>query len=75
MASTGVHLENAAMSAALKEKRGAGEAEKDVSGNASSETASIRTVPGDHTHRKLKSRHIQMIGTSRPNPTRPLTRD
>ncbi|KXX80246.1 General amino acid permease AGP2 [Madurella mycetomatis] len=32
------------------------------SGTASPESASIRSAPGDHTHRKLKSRHIQLIG-------------
>ncbi|GAB1316695.1 proteinral amino acid permease agp2 [Madurella fahalii] len=32
------------------------------SGTASPESASIRSTPGDHTHRKLKSRHIQLIG-------------
>jgi amino acid permease len=32
--------------------------------NSPSEHGSIRNARGDHTHRRLKNRHIQLIGTS-----------
>ncbi|KAL2256839.1 hypothetical protein VTK26DRAFT_1044 [Humicola hyalothermophila] len=54
------------MSASLNEKQGSAAAEKDPNfgkqPSSSSESASVRSLPGDHTHRKLKARHIQMIG-------------
>jgi amino acid transporter len=33
-----------------------------VGGNGSPDTISMQSIPGDHTHRTLKSRHIQLIG-------------
>jgi amino acid transporter len=61
MASTAVDLEGAG---GLKETRGAGAVEKDVvdGGNGSPDTISMQSLSGDHTHRTLKSRHIQLIG-------------
>jgi amino acid transporter len=60
MASTAVDLEGR-LSGSLKQTGG----EKDIAGNSSSENVSVRTIPGDHTHRTLKSRHIQLIGECR----------
>jgi amino acid permease len=31
---------------------------------ANSDGASVASIKGDHTHRKLKTRHIQLIGSS-----------
>jgi amino acid permease len=39
------------------------DAEKATAERPSSDNASIRSISRDHTHRKLKSRHIQLIGT------------
>ncbi|KAK4151101.1 amino acid permease/ SLC12A domain-containing protein [Chaetomidium leptoderma] len=67
MASTGVDVEGARGSGSLKETRGpAADSEKGPvvdNGHDSPDTASVRSINGgDHTHRTLKSRHIQLIG-------------
>ncbi|KAK4099379.1 hypothetical protein N658DRAFT_430224 [Parathielavia hyrcaniae] len=60
MASTGIDVEGAQVLGSLKPTHG----EKVlVPGDTSSDNISIRDIsPGDHTHRTLKSRHIQLIG-------------
>jgi amino acid transporter len=57
MASTALDVEGGARrSASLKET-------KEVpTGTGSPEDVSVHSVAGDHTHRTLKSRHIQLIG-------------
>lgn len=67
MSSTGVDVESARLSGALDETQGSAK-EKVSSGNGSPESVSVRSIRGDHTHRKLKSRHIQLIGPSRAAP-------
>jgi amino acid transporter len=57
MASTAVDVEGR-LSGSLKQTGG----EKSLPGNSSSDNVSVRTISGDHTHRTLKSRHIQLIG-------------
>jgi amino acid transporter len=63
MASTAVDVEGGARrSGSLNETHGAATEKKTPGGSGSPESTSIRSVPGDHTHRTLKSRHIQLIG-------------
>jgi amino acid transporter len=66
MASTAVDVEGGARrSGSLNETPGAATEKKTPGGSGSPESTSIRSVPGDHTHRTLKSRHIQLIGETR----------
>lgn len=60
MASTALDVEGGARrSASLKETK------EIPPGVGSPEDVSVRSIPGsDHTHRTLKSRHIQLIGES-----------
>jgi amino acid transporter len=69
MASTGVDVEGSRRSGSIKETR-ENATEKGILGDQSSENASVGSVVGDNTHRTLKSRHIQLIGSSR-DPTGP----
>jgi amino acid transporter len=61
MASTSINVPGAAPPAYQKAVPGSDEEKKVV---MHEETASIGV--GDHTHRKLKSRHIQLIGNPPP---------
>ncbi|KAL2024597.1 hypothetical protein VTK56DRAFT_7640 [Thermocarpiscus australiensis] len=62
MASTGIDVEGARFLGPLQETPSSGDSdEKAVSGTGSPET-SRPSSPGDRTHRRLKSRHIQLIG-------------
>jgi amino acid transporter len=61
MASTAVDMPGAALPAYKGPAAGSDEEKK---GAIREETASIGV--GDQTHRKLKSRHIQLIGTPSP---------
>jgi len=48
-----------------------GEKETSATSLESPEVGSVNSGPSDHTHRKLKSRHIQLIGNYDPNPFLP----
>lgn len=61
MASTGVDVERRLSG---NHPHGGGSEKKGIPDNNSPETASIKTLGTDNTHRTLKSRHIQLIGTS-----------
>ncbi|KAF2145617.1 uncharacterized protein K452DRAFT_295219 [Aplosporella prunicola CBS 121167] len=60
MSATGIDLVGAAPPVTHREDKELGE-KKPYLGNESPESGSVQ-VPGDHTHRRLKPRHIQLIG-------------
>ncbi|KAL2196782.1 amino acid permease/ SLC12A domain-containing protein [Corynascus similis CBS 632.67] len=65
MASSAVDVEFGSVrrSGSVKDAPGGAAAEKQSPGGSGSpESASVLSAPGDHTHRTLKSRHIQLIG-------------
>ena len=60
MSSTAVDIEDPRTSGSLEETT-----EKGITGNGSADSFSCGAiVSSDHTHRTLKSRHIQLIGTT-----------
>ncbi|KAL2148148.1 hypothetical protein VTH82DRAFT_8737, partial [Thermothelomyces myriococcoides] len=64
MASSAVDVENgsARRSGSVKEEPGPGAEKGTPVGGSSPDSASVLSAPSDHTHRTLKSRHIQLIG-------------
>lgn len=75
MASTGVDVEGARLAGPLRGAQEGVAAEKGVPGGESSTDDASVCSRADHTHRRLKSRHIQLIGASETPPGPGLAAD